>query len=464
MNEVQPDSGSYRDFTGRVYHAGDRIFRTVMPAAVADFDFVRSTGLVRDLVAAGKLVAEELVDRQVIGRAGTGAAYVLEHPRIPFVSYPYEWPFSTLKSAAAFHLEIQLDALDRGVALTDASAYNVQFYGTRPIFIDSLSFRRYEEGEYWYGHRQFCEQFVNPLLLRSCLGMSHNAWYRGSLEGIGTEDLSSLLRWRHKVSWNVLINVILHARLQRSASTQDNAVRRAGRRHLPVAAYRQILNSLRRWIATLRPKTGARTTWEDYASQNSYDSEEAVGKREFIAEFVRRTRPASLWDMGCNTGEYSALALESGAGYVVGFDFDHGALEKAVARSTRDELNFLPLFLDMANPSPNQGWSQAERAGLAQRGPADGVVALAVAHHLAIGKGIPLDLTVDWLVSLAHEGVVEFVQKSDPMVQRLLQLREDRFDEYDQETFEAILARRARIVQSKQVSGTGRTLYWFSRG
>jgi len=111
------------------------------------------------------------------------------------------------KAAALFHLDFHLEALEYGIALSDASAYNIQFIGARPIFIDTLSLRRYRPGELWAGHRQFCEQFLNPLLLRALVGVSHNAWYRGTQEGIPTSDLRRLLRSRHKLSRNVLTQV-----------------------------------------------------------------------------------------------------------------------------------------------------------------------------------------------------------------------------------------------------------------
>ena len=151
------------------------------------------SGVLQSLAAAGRVVAFDEVSRDVLGGEAGDPALVLEHPRLPFVSYPYEWPFKALKAAALHHLDIQIDALDGGVALSDASAYNVQFLGAKPIFIDLLSFRRYREGEFWLGHRQFCEQFLNPLLLRALVGVPHNAWYRGSLEGIVSAELSRLL-------------------------------------------------------------------------------------------------------------------------------------------------------------------------------------------------------------------------------------------------------------------------------
>lgn len=460
---VSREQGSYRDFRGRIYYSGGRVLRTVMPEAVEDFDFVRSTGFVQALMQSGVLVGEQLVDRETLGEAGASAAYVLEHPSLPFVSWPYEWPFYALKAAALLHLDIHLKALEYGVTMTDASAYNIQFIGTKPVFIDSLSFRRYEAGEYWAGHRQFCEQFINPLLLRSCLGLPHNRWYRGALEGVDTNELSDLLGWRHKLSWHVFTNVALQARLQRSSRSRERAVRQARRRPLPMSALRHLLRGLRRWIGGLEPKGNGATTWEDYPEQNSYRADDVAAKREFVAAFVAAKRPAVLWDIGCNTGDYARLALDAGARYVVGFDADHGALERAVVRSARDELAFLPLYVDIANPSPNQGWGQAERRGLLQRGPANAVLALAVVHHLAIGHGVPLDSILDALLEMAPDGVVEFVPASDPMVRQMLELRDRQVENYDRQAFEKLLADRARIVRSAPVSDTGRTLYWYSR-
>ena len=170
-----------------------------------------------------------------------------------------------------------------------------------------------------------------------------------------------------------------------------------------------------------------------------------------------------LCDLGCNTGEYSALALQNGARYVVGFDFDPNALETAYARAANENLPFLALHLDAANPAPDQGWRNSERDGFAKRARADALLALAFEHHLAIGRNIPLDQVVGWLTSLAPQGVIEWVEKTDSTVQRMLALREDIFDRYDNRTFEAELRRNARIVKVATVSEEGRRLYWYDR-
>jgi len=455
------DPSSFRDPAGRVHEIDGRILRTVNDRALDDYLFVRQSGVLARLVESGRLIAATEVDARSLGQ-DSAARLVVEHPRVPFISYPYEWSFPALQAAALLHLDLQLELLQHGIALSDASAYNVQFLGPRPIFIDVLSLRRYRPGEYWTGHRQFCEQFLNPLLLGALVGIAHNAWYRGNIEGIATADLARVLPWRRRLSWRVLAHVVLQDRLQRRAARAGGAIVRRG--HLSTQAYRGFLLQLRSWIAALRPADTGATVWADYADRTSYAAAEEAAKRGFVAEFCAAVKPRQLWDLGCNTGAYAELALRSGAGSVIGFDADHGALRKAFARANAHDLDFLPLYLDAANPSPDQGWGQAERRGLDRRASADAVLALAFEHHLAIGRNLPLDRVVRWLVGLAPRGVVEFVPKSDPTVQRMLALREDIFDRYGESEFRDVLSRHARVHREAAVSATGRQLFWYERG
>lgn len=461
MNAARPDGGSFRDPSGHVYDIGGEILRTVTYRAAADYDFVRATGLLQSLSERELVVGAEEVVTDAF--PDEGIHKVLRHPRLSFISYPYEWSFPLLKAAALLHLDVQIAALKHDVALSDSSAYNIQFEGPNPVFIDLLSFRRYEDGEFWTGHRQFCEQFLNPLLLRSIFGVSHNSWFRGSLEGISASDLARLLPWQSRFSFTLQAHVLMPARAQRSSIECSGDLSAIKQRRLPKFSYTNMLVQLRQYIEGLQPRDTGRTVWGNYDKTHTYDSAEEQAKRRFVAEFCAATKPKLLWDIGCNTGEYSEVALTSGAERVVGFDFDQGALERAYARATHKRLRLLPLFQDAANQTPDQGWNGSERKGLARRAQANGLLALAFEHHLAIGRNVPLDGVVAWIVEHAPQGVVEFVQKSDPTVQKMLALRKDIFDSYDEATFESALTARARIVRSEVVSSAGRKLYWFDR-
>ena len=458
---VSVEAGSFRDPSGRVIYADDRVFRTVMGTAADSFRQAETSGIFRKLIADGMLVDFADITDQAPAWGLEEADMLLEHPRLPFVSYPYEWSFSLHKAAALAHLDLHLDLLRSGFTLSDATAYNIQFDGVRPKFIDHLSIRPYEDGEIWAGHRQFCMQFLNPLLMWSVLDVQPNHWFRGSLEGIAPEDLAKLLPWSKRFNWTILTHVIAQAAMQRRYSNSAASSAKFGKSRLPKQSFEAMLRGLRSTIAKLDVPSH-KTVWNDYAQNTSYAAPETQAKHEFVQEMVAKVEPGLLYDLGCNSGDYSKAALNAGAKKVIGLDFDHGALEVAYRRAQSEGLDLLPVWLDAANPSPNQGWGQAERKGLAQRAAPDALLALAFIHHIAIGRNVPLDMVVDWLLSLAPTGVIEFPHKDDPMVQVLLSQRPDIFPEYRNDMFAKVLSARARIVKTVDVLPT-RTLYWFER-
>ncbi|MEX0921636.1 MAG: class I SAM-dependent methyltransferase [Rhodovibrionaceae bacterium] len=445
------DPGSFRDPSGQIFHRNGRIFRSVSPAAAEDFAALRDSGLLAELTAHGLLIESEEADRALLGDQAGQAALLLEHPRLSFVSYPYEWPFALLQQAALLHLDLQLRALERNFALSDATAYNVQFRAGRPVFIDLLSLRPYREGEFWAGYKQFCEQFVNPLALRSKLGVPHNDWYRGSLEGLTARDLAPLLKLRHKLSFNVFSHIVLQARVGAASDREDTAKLQALRdKGLSKTRYRALLQALRSWIAGLK----ARPVAPGAARPQILEAESAV--RAFAAE----VNPNQLWALGCGDGALATAALDAGAGEVIGFEADPDLLEAAAARGHGRAL--LPLYLPPANPSPGQGWNGAERKSLAARRSADALLALGAVQELAIGHNIPLAEAVAWLIGLAPRGLVDFAGKEDSEVRRRLLLREDIFPDYQEARFRDLLSQAAEI-EAEETLPSGRTLFRYRR-
>ncbi len=458
------DPGSYRDPRGFVFEFDGKVCRSVAGDAAADLQLLLRSPTFDRLRHRNAIVKTSVVHDHDLHAELPGWQSFVEHQRLPFISYPYEWPFDLLKRAALLHLDIQREALRDGLWLSDASAYNVQFLGPDPIFIDVLSFRKYREGEIWAGHQQFLNQFLNPLLLEGLVGLPFQNWYRGSVEGIESTALAALIPWRKKFSFNVLAHVLAPARMDRRVRQESvKAIRTAQKLTLPKAHYLGLIGQLRDCIERLEPRNGAGTSWANYDRDNTYADPERQAKAEFITRFCARTTPDMLVDIGCNTGEYAEIALGSGAKRAIGLDFDVGALRKACHRAITKSLALTPLFQDATNPSPGQGWRNTERKPLADRGRFDAVLALAVEHHLAIARNVPLEDVVDWLVGWAPCGIIEFVPKSDPTVQTMLALRDDVFAHYSQQAFEAALTSRARIVDQQQISTSGRTLYAFER-
>jgi ribosomal protein L11 methylase PrmA len=224
-----------------------------------------------------------------------------------------------------------------------------------------------------------------------------------------------------------------------------------------------ILTSLRSWVKGLEPLRNGPPIWEGYASDNSYTAAETGLKRAFVEKFSSTVRPNLLLDIGCNTGEYAKAALKAGARTALGWESDHGALDAAYRKANAENLKFLPLYSDAANTSPAQGWNGHERQSLVDRVRADAVFGLALVHHMAIARNIPLGMAINWIMDRAPNGVIEFVPKTDPMVRQLLKLREDIFADYTEETFLERIRSRGNIVESERLPNSGRLLVWFRR-
>jgi ribosomal protein L11 methylase PrmA len=455
------DPASYRDPAGHVHVVEDRIYRTVLAPGLENYERARDSGFLERASASGRLIEGREVDRELLRGEDPDALHVIEHPRLPFISYPYCWSFGALRAAALLTIDLHLDALESDLSLSDASAYNVQFNGPRPVFIDYLSVIRYEEGQVWLGYRQFCEQFLNPLLLTSKTGIAFQPWYRGTLEGISAPDLAAALPFRAKLHPLVAAHVVLQSRMQHSISAKQTE--KARRVRLSKAALQNNLRSMRSLVAGLTPPASQQSPWQQYEHTAHYTADERAAKARFVGSVVAGAAPRDVWDLGCNSGEYSEIALQNGATTVIGFEPDAGALNAAFERASAKSLDFLPLSLDLVNPSPSMGWRQKERLGFAERRNADVVLCLALIHHLVIGRNLPLAEVIDWLVSLAPKGVVEFVPKEDPMAAQLLTWKPHVAPDYDLPTVRAMLSARARIDREEVVTSSGRVLFAYSR-
>ncbi len=458
------DSGSFRDPKGEVYHQDDKILRVVRPIGKHSYETFKQSGLMTSLIEKRWLVNTTELDICQYGFNDKETAYLLNHDKIDFISYPYEWSFALLKNAALFYLDLYLESLSQGLSLSDASAYNIQFQGVKPIYIDVLSFMPYVEGSYWYGHRQFCENFLAPLLMHAILGLSHNALFRGYPDGIPSIDFCSMLPWRYRLSLNMQMHFYMPTRYQKknALKTPQKLKQRMSRYPLSLKAYQAMLVRLKTWIESLKPKKSI-SPWNDYSDDNSYQESEEQAKRQFIHDFVATLKPGLIYDFGCNLGEYAAVALKAGAGKVIGFDTCQLALEKAHEKAAKENINFLPLYMDLSNPSSSQGFAEKERQGLKHRAQVNALFALALVHHLRFSHNIPLKDIIAWLVDLAPCGVIEFVPKSDPTSKVMLSFKEDNFTDYDELNFRKCLSDQATIVNVKPVSTSGRTLYWYQR-
>ena len=165
MMENRKIKSSFRDPSGFLFVNEGNLYRQINKSYQNEFDKIMDSGLYDELVEKELLIPHEESSTE---SPQSEKCYKIIKPKlIDFISYPYEWSFSQLKDAALITLKIQKIALEYGLTLKDCSAYNVQFFNGKPIFIDTLSFEIYQEGQFWKGYRQFCQHFLSPLALMS---------------------------------------------------------------------------------------------------------------------------------------------------------------------------------------------------------------------------------------------------------------------------------------------------------
>ena len=383
---------------------------------------------------------------------------MLEHERIPFVSYPYEWTFDMLRDAALLHLKLLESLLQHGWILKDATAYNVQFRGVQPLFIDVLSFAPLQPGEPWAGYNQFCRMMLYPLMLEAYKQIPFQPWLRSELEGIDPVIFGQMFRGIERFRRGVITHVVAQAYLQRRFSSADYSVRQqikvAG---MTPAMISRNVTKLRKLLIDLHlPKES--TTWSHY-SRAHYADDALARKETFVRESIAGRNFKLAWDLGCNDGRFSRIVGDT-ANTVVAMDSDAGSVNGLYCDLRKEGLaNILPLLINVANPSPSQGWAFRERSSLIERGKPQFTLALALVHHLVISANVPLGALLQWLSQITGELVIEFVSKEDGMVQRLLLNKDDTYSDYNREAFERYLEQYFEIRSRAELQGGTRFLY-----
>lgn len=459
--------GSFRDPAGVVYRRDGVLYRQLNVAARAAWEPLEASGFLASLMDAGLLVRHEDVDLALA--LDDRAFKVIQPEPVPFISFPYEWSVRQLVDAALLTLELQRRAIEQGFTLRDASAYNVQLVRGRPVFIDTLSFGPWVEGEAWVAYGQFCRHFAAPLALYHWFGPSMRGLLRANIDGIPLPLVSKMLPTTSWLRPGVLSHIHLHAR----ATTQyADAAGEGGSTKVAAAKVGRtgmlgLIDSLRGMIEgfDVRP---AGTEWGDYYAATNYSDTAAASKAALIQRGIQALSDGAdaptVWDLGANTGRYSRVAAESGAS-VVAFDIDEAAVDKhwRAISAADPRPDILPLVQDLTNPSPSLGWAHTERPSVTARGPADVIMALALIHHLAISNNTPLDRIAAWFASLGRGALVEMVPKDDSQVKRLLATREDIFPAYTPAGFEEAFSVYFDIVDRYPVVDSTRILYVLRR-
>jgi hypothetical protein len=443
------------------------VFRAVDAECRDTLDHLTRVGLLPRLMHSGAVVETSVVDdaglvRDFEREHGPRAAF-LEHERLVHITYPYEWSLSMIADAGIHTLDVQMALLEAGCSLKDATAYNVQFVSGSPRFIDLPSFERPSRLDLWYALGQFQRMFVYPLLLGRFRGWDPRSYFLANLDGRNVEQVASsfsgLQRWRP----GLLLDLTLPLLLERRSASGTAEVRATAAGSRGAAAQIPNLKRLRSKLRSLADGYTPREAWVGYTRECSYDETAESAKKALVASFLSRVSPASVLDLGANTGDYSYVAAGCGAD-VVAVDQSHDTIEVLYRRLRREPARITPVVVDLRNPSPGVGYRNEERPSFFERASADCVMALALLHHLIVSGNMTLDAVRELLLPVVKRHLIlEFVPPDDEMFQRLTRFRRDEFGYLTIEACLDAFSPSFELEARAQVPHSGRTLLLLRR-
>lgn len=430
------ENASFRDPSGQVWTSeGNKVIRIIKPSYFDDYRKLMKSGLYQILVDSNLLIPHKEIN--------TGVNEIIIEPEfVPFISYPYEWCFSMLQQAAINTLRINQMAMQFGMILKDASAYNIQWHKGNLVLIDTLSFMTYQPGTPWGAYRQFIQHFLYPLLV-----MQYRDAYLGAhlsevyLDGIPAGIATKLIPYRLHFKPMMLAHVYAQALNFTVSSNRTVTMSRP--------AFDALLNNLLGLVASLKYKPKSSKT--KYNDGDSYTSEAQTSKDYLVLSLIsNRFNKISYCDLGCNTGRYSSDAL-------IAVDSDHDCIEYLASHKHR----FLPLVIDLCNPSPAIGWANTERKSFWERVQVDTIMALALIHHLCVANNIPLANVASLLANHCKNLIIEFVPLDDPKAKLLLGKKN--IPLYSLDIFKAEFGKYFVTKQEYPITDSLRTIYLMER-
>lgn len=449
---------SFRDPDSVLIFDNDYYYRGISDNYQTHYKHFKSSGLKEKLISENLIIEfDEVEDKDGILKQGF-SNFFLRTKRIPFVSYPSEWSFSQYKDSSLLTLKICQIALQYGMILKDASAYNIQFHGNRPVLIDLTSFEIYENGSPWKAYYQFCKHFLAPLYLSSKKNFHIQKLVGYFIDGIPLKTAVSLCSIKDFINWGFLIHLYFHSKIE-NVEVDENRIIKLKPNNLE-----NILTHLSSIIRNLKwnpPKT----IWGNYNNANTYNIADKDAKANIIREYIQGLENVKIAvDIGANDGTYSEILTSNGI-YTIAIDMDEVAIESSYLKSKK-ELNklLLPLHVNFSNPTPAIGWNNEERKAFLERLQGVGLIqALAVIHHLVISDDIHFEKIASLLSECCKFLIIEFIHVDDVQVKRLLLAKPHHKTYYNQENFELAFRQKFRLLKKSPVSEMSRELYLYER-
>ena len=364
-----------------------------------------------------------------------GFDLVVESERVPFVTYPPEWPTVMLREAALVVARVGRRLAPLGLTLSDAHPWHVLFDGPRGVFIDLGSIVTGDKVRPQW-EREFRTYFAVPLAL-------------------------------HARGWHALGDAVTSEHQLRGAKAFFDGDR--VRRFFPWG-FRRVSKGSRktapyfdRLVAYLEalPARPVPTKWSKYVQAPHSTVGDEAGydqKQRSVDAFLRGLPAGSVLDVGANAGWFSELAVHHGH-RVVALDPDDVTISKLYDRARERRLPILSLRMDIMFPTPAHGLALAYEAAPA-RLRCDATLWLAVVHHLA-RDGYRWETVAEIIDAFTGEtAAVEFIPADDAHLKDWPVAREPWFT---QDRFIEAMAGAFPVVDVLPSSPAPRTLLVFRR-
>lgn len=451
------DLSSFRDPAGYIFYHDNEVYRFISPDYYEKYKNFKTLGLYQELLDKGYLIPFEEIQEESLAE---GKALIIKPSKIPFISYPYEWTFSQLKEAAKLTLDIQKIALKYDTQLKDASSYNIQFIGSKPIFIDTLSFEYWTGDISWRAYKQFCQHFLAPLTICSFCDPRVKALFISNLDGIPLDLAKQLIPKKAYLHPSRFLHLWLHERFQKLKPLKQHLTQQTLSNRKPSSAAYGLVESLLSSLKHMKRKE-EKSVWKTYYQGDSYQEEAFKEKKNILEKLLSNLKPKVLWDLGSNEGFFTE-AISKHSQYAVAFDFDLTCIEMMYnrLRNQRNET-ILPIHMDLANPSPGIGWDGKERKGVIERGPCDVAMALALIHHLIVSSNIPLNKLVEFFKNICRDLIIEYIPPFDPKFKQICQTNPLDFSFFTEEMFVEAFSKSFVMKSRIPISQSSRVLYHF---
>lgn len=459
MQTKNRHSSSFRDPSGYIFTNQEQVFRQVNPIYFEQYTSLKNSGFYEKLFKAGLLIPHEETE-------ATQAGITLKPENISFFSYPYEWSFNQYKHAALHTLKLQKYCLQNGYSLKDATAFNITYHKGKPVFVDTLSFDFYNEGEPWRAYKQFLMHFFAPLLLAKYYGNDMLKIMLQYIDGVPLDKVAKMLPFKCRFSPVLYTNIYLTAKYD-SKYSGDKESSKEKRVNIPKESQIKILDSLYNYIKDLELKE--KTEWKDYYSVTNYDADSFAYKKNLIRKWYQGINADKLIDFGGNDGTFSRV-LKDLAKEILVTDIDPNAVDQNYVEVLKQkETNILPLVSDLVNPVPGIGLNNTERDSLLDRiknANYDVAMALALIHHISLTGNVPFDMSAKLFASLTPYLIIEFPDREDSWVDFLLKSKREfknHFDGYNLADFEKEYSVYFDVLEKQKIPNTHRTMFLLKR-